>query len=89
MAYGSVPPTGDRSHCKSKVADHASVSINTVIHPYEDIPLPVSIEEAEMFTLKQAKGSFVLWPCAWVRLIDGVSIKFVLQNVKRNNIFKL
>ena len=37
---------------------------------FEDIPLPVPIEEVEITTLWQAVGSFVDWPRAWVKLIN-------------------
>ena len=79
VAYGSVPPTGDRSHSLPIPADHISVSINTALRPYEGLPLPVPKEDAEMFTIQQAKGSFVLWPRAWAKVInEECSISFYI-----------
>ena len=66
MAYGSAQPTTSAT----AGPHHYSVGIDSVVAGFEDIPLPVPIEEVEITTLWQAVGSFVDWPRAWVKLIN-------------------
>jgi hypothetical protein len=43
-----------------------------VVPGSEDILIPVPVEEDEFTTLWAAKGSFVQWPSAWIRLRNQV-----------------
>jgi hypothetical protein len=73
VAYGSAQPADQGTvHLRPLRPQHCSVGINSVTTGFEDILIPVPIEEEEFTTLWAAKGSFVQWPCAWVRLMDQV-----------------
>ena len=77
MGYGSAQPF-DKVHFKSNTSTrYISVGINSILPGFEDLPLPVPREEYDFFKLQDSTGSFVQWPRDWVRLIGGVSIKYL------------
>ena len=73
VAYGSAQPAEQGTvHLRSLLPEHYSVGIHSVVPGSEDLLVPVPVEEDEFTTLWAAKGSFVQWPSAWIRLMNQV-----------------
>ncbi|XP_021759259.1 uncharacterized protein LOC110724166 isoform X2 [Chenopodium quinoa] len=87
VAYGSAQATtGDTVHFQSLRPQHYLVRINSYVAGFENIPLPVPIVDDGITLLWEAKGSYVQWPRAWVRLINEISKKS--QPSKRRKVEK-
>ena len=72
VAYGSVQPSSGVIHCSTKSVQNCAVAIDSILEGYEDLALPFPITDADILDLGTARGSYVQWPRAWVRLVDKV-----------------
>ena len=78
VAYGDAQPADKGTvHLRELRPGHYSVGIVSVVAGFEQTKLPVPLEDDDVTTLWEAKGSFVQWPCAWIRLLDKVVDKVI------------
>ena len=73
VAYGSVQPRSALIHCRNKSKENCTVAIDSILDGYEDLALPFPVEDADIVVLSAARGSYVQWSRAWVRLVNKVS----------------
>lgn len=75
VASGSVKPPSDslRVHFRPVPDDHFSVNVVHVVAGCEDMELPMTRPDFGLYTLLNARGSHVVWPCVWVSFTPEVS----------------
>jgi hypothetical protein len=61
--------------------DHTKVQVDFVFDNFLEFPLPIPITGGDMFTLGEAKNSFVLWPKSGIQLAKVHFANFNLMNL--------
>lgn len=67
-----------KSHNLEIRVGHLRVSLQTIVEEFQNLELPVTLEEYDIETLRDAKGTFVQWPADWVQKNGEVIAKFDL-----------
>ncbi|KAL5668577.1 hypothetical protein ACJX0J_020798, partial [Zea mays] len=72
VARGQAYPPKDvvTVHGIERRDDHTKVQVDFVFDNFLEFPLPIPIAGGDMFTLGEAKNSFVLWPKSGIQLAE-------------------
>ncbi|AQK69795.1 hypothetical protein ZEAMMB73_Zm00001d015949, partial [Zea mays] len=85
VARGQAYPPKDvvTVHGIERRDDHTKVQVDFVFDNFLEFPLPIPIAGGDMFTLGEAKNSFVLWPKSGIQLAEVHFTNFNLMKCMR------
>ncbi|KAL5672057.1 hypothetical protein ACJX0J_016363, partial [Zea mays] len=83
VARGQAYPSKDvvTVHGIERRDDHAKVQVDFVFDNFLEFPHPIPIAGGDMFTLGEAKNSFVLWPKSGIQLAEETTVHAKPQQV--------
>ncbi|KAL5647697.1 hypothetical protein ACJX0J_042052, partial [Zea mays] len=83
VARGQAYPPKDvvTVHGIERQDDHTKVQVDFVFDNFLEFPLPIPIAGGDMFTLGEAKNSFVLWPKSGIQLAEETTVHAKPQQV--------
>ncbi|KAL5670064.1 hypothetical protein ACJX0J_022285, partial [Zea mays] len=83
VARGQAYPPKDvvTVHGIERRDDHTKVQVDFVFDNFLEFPLPIPIAGGDMFTLGEAKNSFVLWPKSGIQLAEETTVHAKPQQV--------